>query len=268
MDNEKLKTWLVVGASSGFGHEICRQLLAKNKNVIAVARRVPDFTDNRALCLSVDATQPQTIRAAIKTAIDKFGHIDALVNCCGLGQWQTFESTTDDEFRKLMDVSFWGYVNTIREVLPLFRVQGHGLIVNISSQSGMCPRIYGTAYCSAKYAIEGLTGALWCETQKFCKVIAVEFGVFPTGMASKDMMRENTFPEYENLPPIPYKIKRHYKNDIALAVSYLINVAQQQNPPRRIILGRDAYDRIKQEVRATLAVLKKSKPFFNVSKKS
>ena len=87
-------------------------------------------------------------------------------------------------------------------------------------------------------------------------------------MASKDMMRENTFPEYENLPPIPYKIKRHYKNDIALAVSYLINVAQQQNPPRRIILGRDAYDRIKQEARATLAVLKKSKPFFNVSKKS
>ena len=51
MDNEKLKTWLVVGASSGFGHEICRQLLAKNKNVIAVAASLILQIIGRCVCL-------------------------------------------------------------------------------------------------------------------------------------------------------------------------------------------------------------------------
>ena len=267
MNIDNVKTWFVVGASSGFGYEICRQLLLQGHNVVAVARRVPDFNNEKALCLSVDVTKPETISKAVKSAINKFEKIDILINCCGLGQWQTFEATTEQEFRNLMEVSFWGYVNTIREILPLFRLQGKGTIINISSQSGMCPRIYGSAYCSAKYAVEGLTGALWCETKRFCKVMAVEFGAFPTGMAAKDLSRKNDMPEYENLQPIPYKIKRYYKNDISKAVSYLISVAQQKQLPRRIFLGRDAYDRIKQESKSILSDLCHSKSFFNVSKK-
>ena len=67
IDIEKIKTWFVTGASSGIGHELCRQLLEKGYNVIAVARRIPDFEHENALCLSVDVTKPETILVMANT---------------------------------------------------------------------------------------------------------------------------------------------------------------------------------------------------------
>ena len=65
IDKSKIKTWFVTGASTGVGHEMCRQLLETRDgmyNVIAVSRRVPDFNHPNALCLSVDITKPEDIK--------------------------------------------------------------------------------------------------------------------------------------------------------------------------------------------------------------
>ena len=153
IDKEKIKTWFVTGASSGVGHELCKQLLKKGYNVIAVARRVPDFEHENALCLSVDVTKPETIKEAVKKGIDKFGKIDVLSNNAGISANITCEEETLEHMKEVMDINFFGTFNTINTLLPHFRENKNGTIICNTSQSGLTPRLYGAAYCSSKDSV-------------------------------------------------------------------------------------------------------------------
>lgn len=143
IDKEKIKTWFVTGASSGVGHELCKQLLERDYNVIAVARRVPDFVHKNALCLSVDVTKPETIIDAIQKGIECFGKIDVLSNNAGISANITCEEETLEHMKQVMEVNFFGTFNTINALLPHFRQNKNGTIINNTSQSGLTPRLWG-----------------------------------------------------------------------------------------------------------------------------
>ena len=80
IDKEKIKTWFITGASSGLGHELCRQLSERGYNVIAAARRKPDFEQGNILSLSMNVTKKEEIKNAINEGIKKFGEINVIVN--------------------------------------------------------------------------------------------------------------------------------------------------------------------------------------------
>lgn len=242
ISKDKIKTWFVTGASSGIGHEMCKQLLKKGYNVIAVARRIPDFTHENALCLSVDVTQPETIHKAVNFGIEKFGKIDVLVNNAGILSSSTIEDETLDHMKQLMEVNFFGSFNTMNALIPHFRANKNGTIINNTSKSGISPRRFGAAYCSSKHAIEGLTGVCYRECKRFIRTMAFELGWFAaSGIKPDSKTQLKNIPEiYRGLNDIDVKVKEKFTNDLPIAVSLIINEIEKEKIPRRFILGRDS----------------------------
>ena len=259
IDKEKIKTWFVTGASSGVGHELCKQLLKKGYNVIAVARRVPDFEHENALCLSVDVTKPETIKEAVKKGIDKFGKIDVLSNNAGISANITCEEETLEHMKEVMDINFFGTFNTINTLLPHFRENKNGTIICNTSQSGLTPRLYGAAYCSSKYAIEALASVVWIEAQYFCRVITVELGWFNgTGISKFYNTCQTKYDEYKKAKS-PVRYYPDFKNDLYLAIKYIIDEVEKEKIQRRLILGKDAIIKIDAEIKYLRKNWKQSK---------
>lgn len=249
INKDKIKTWFVTGASSGIGKEICKQLLEKGYQVIAVSRRLTDFKGDNVLCLSVDVTKPETIQEAIKAGLEKFGRIDVLVNSAGISSYLTVEEEPEEEMRKVMETNYWGTYNTCHNMISLFREQKHGTIINISSECGLVPRAFGAAYCSSKHAVEGLTSVLWWEAQKFCRVMAVELSYFENTEIGKDKPHGTNFEEYKNISATHTKfIRWHFNNDLSVAVNYIIKEAEKEKMQRRLMLGRDIICKIQAEL--------------------
>ena len=249
IDKNKIKTWFVTGASSGVGHELCKQLLERGYNVIAVARRVPDFEHENALCLSVDVTAPQTIQEAILKGIDKFGKIDVLSNNAGISANITCEEENLEHMKEVMEVNFFGTFNTINALLPHFRANKNGTIVCNTSQSGLTPRLYGSAYCSSKYAIEALTSVVWIEAQYFCRVMTVELGWFSgTGISKFYTPCQTQYDEYKKAKS-PVYYYSDFKNDLNLAIKYIIDEIEKEKIQRRLILGKDAIIKVDSEIK-------------------
>ena len=271
----KIKTWFVTGASSGVGHEVCYQLIERGYNVIAVSRRIPEFKGKNILSLSVDVTQPESIDKAINLGIEKFGSIDVLMNNAGITSNSTLEELSVSELNKVMDVNFYGAFYTMKALLPYFRKNQNGTIINNTSQSGISVRSYESAYCASKHALEGLTGAVWCDTQKFCRVMAVELGYFPGTEIAKDMPEKITYiEEYEGISPFYKKYDRNFINYLDKAVSNIIETVEQKELPRRLMLGKDALiqigaevDWIKQDLKNSQKATKRCSQFNNDNKK-
>ena len=245
----KIKTWFVTGASSGVGKELCSQLADRGYNIIAVARRMPEFKGENILSLSVDVTKPDMIDQAVKLGIEKFGTIDVLVNNAGISQYSTCEELTSDELHNVMNVNFYGAFYTIKALLPHFRKNMNGTIINNTSQSGISIRSYGSAYCASKHALEGLTGAVWYDTQKFCRVMAVELGYFPGTEIAKNLPATLTkLKEYEGILPFYKEYRKDFTNNLSKAVRCIIDTVEQKKLPRRLMLGKDSIIQIGAEI--------------------
>lgn len=260
INKEKIKTWLVTGASSGVGNVMVKELLKREYNVIAVSRRLPDFKHENVLSLSVDVTYPDSIRNAIYSGIEKFGTIDVLVNNAGITSNITLEEESVQHIKEVMETNFFGTFNTIHAILPYFRQSKNGTIVNNTSQSGLAPRGLGSAYCSSKHAIEGLTGVAWLETYKFCRVMAFELGGFPeTGIFERMLQVNTNIEEYKNLKNIHKNIYNIYENNLESAVSCIIDTVENETLPRRLILGKDACAKVDAEIKWLKKDIEKSK---------
>lgn len=247
IDKNKIKTWFVTGASSGVGHKLCEELLNRGYNVIAVARRIPDFKSENALCLSVDVTNPETIQNAIKLGIERFGKIDVLSNNAGISASVTCEEETLEHMKEVMEVNFFGTFNTVNALLPHFRKNKNGTIINNSSMHGLSLRANGGAYCSSKHAIEGFTKVCWHETKNFCRVMTLELGFFPGTDIGTGKVVKTHIEEYSNIKDFYKHFYYTFNNDLDTAIPLLINQVEQEKLPRRLILGKDAYIKVKAE---------------------
>ncbi len=260
INKEKIKTWLVTGASSGIGKQISKELLNREYNVIAVARRTPDIIHKNVLCLSVDVTKPEAINEAIQKGIEKFGKIDVLLNNAGLTASITLEEETLEHMKSVMETNFFGYFNTIHAILPHFRQNKNGTIINNISESGLTPNAYSSAYCSSKHALEGLTGVCLIETQKFCRVMSIELGWFEGTNIIKNQIRTNSaYDEYKELSPLHKPVNSSFKNDLTIALNCIIDTVELEKLPRRLILGKDAFQKINSEADSLRKDLKNSK---------
>ena len=258
INKEKIKTWFVTGASSGVGYEIVKQLLKRGYNVIAVARRIPDFVAPNCLCLSCDVTNPIMVKNAIQEGMQKFGKIDVLVNNAGTTAGILCEDETIEHMKAVMDVNYFGAFNTIKELLPYFRKNCNGTIINNTSMHGLSIRSYGSAYCSSKHALEGLTSVIKHETASFCRVMAFELGFYEgTDIVKNSVGIKNTKKEYNNLRIFYKPFNYHnYVNHLDKTIELIIDTVEQNNLPRHLILGRDAVFKVKTELDILMKDLK------------
>ena len=162
-----MPTILITGASSGFGLESAKLFAAKGHNVVATMRNtaaVPELDGlPNVLVTRLDVQDAESIQEALKTAINRFGHIDAVVNNAGFSLWGVFESLPRKKIQEQFDVNVFGVMEVTRAVLPHFRARRKGVIVNVSSGAGVFGLPMITAYNASKFALEGFSESLSYE---------------------------------------------------------------------------------------------------------
>ncbi|MGF7146478.1 NAD(P)-dependent dehydrogenase (short-subunit alcohol dehydrogenase family) [Sphingomonas zeicaulis] len=155
------RIWLVTGASRGLGHEIARAALDAGETVVATARSVEAVRaafggdQDRLHVLPLDITDADAASAVAAEVIERFGAIDVLVNNAGYAELGFFETFTDAEVRRQFEVNLFGTMNVARAVVPHMRARRSGLIVTISSVSGLVSNGGGAVYAASKFAVEG-----------------------------------------------------------------------------------------------------------------
>lgn len=256
--------WLITGCSTGFGREIARAALEAGHSVVVTARRaeaVRDFADefgDRALAVALDVTDTGQVAAAVAAADEAFGGIDVLVNNAGHGYLSAVEEGEDAEVRKLFDVNYFGAVDMIKAVLPAMRARGSGHIINISSMTGLVANPPNAYYSSTKFALEALTEALAAEVRPLgIKVTAVEPGAFRTDWATRSM-KESDAPitDYADVAARKDLIKQfadHLPGDPRKVAEAVLMVAKLDEPPLRLLLGRDVLKAMRDKIAALSA---------------
>ncbi len=162
------KTILITGASSGIGKASAKLFHEKGWNVVATMRS-PDegnrvdharqYTGRQARCFRIMTAS----RLHFAAGIDRFGRIDALVNNAGYGQYGVFEAVPPEKIKQQFDVNVFGVMDVTRAILPHFRANKPGMIVNVSSGAGLFTLPMISRYCASKFALEGFTEALSYE---------------------------------------------------------------------------------------------------------
>jgi NAD(P)-dependent dehydrogenase (short-subunit alcohol dehydrogenase family) len=256
--------WLITGCSTGFGREIARAALEAGHSVVVTARRadaVQDFGNeygDRALAVALDVTDTGQIAAAVAAADKAFGGIDVLVNNAGHGYLSAVEEGDDAEVRKLFDVNYFGAVDMIKAVLPSMRARGSGHIVNISSMTGLVANPPNAYYSSTKFALEAVTEALATEVRPLgVKVIAIEPGAFRTDWATRSMKESDTpISDYADVAARKDLIKQfadHLPGDPRKVAEAVLMVTELDDPPLRLLLGRDVLKAMRDKIAATTA---------------
>ncbi|MFX1707480.1 oxidoreductase [Chitinophaga sp. CC14] len=258
MDNKKV--WFVTGASKGLGRSLVKQLLGKGYKVAATSRSIDDLrkiaTDEDFLPLAVDLKNENSIQAAVKETISRFGRIDVLVNNAGYGQVGSIEELSDAESRSNFDVNVFGLLNVTRNILPQMRAQQSGQIFNISSIAGFTGGFPGFGiYCATKFAVDGLSESLAAEVKPFgISVTIVSPGYFRTDFLTSGSLGvpANPLAAYEAVRATQHahqeEINGNQPGDPEKAVAAIIDIADMENAPLHLFLGEDAYNLAYQKI--------------------
>lgn len=166
---------IVTGATRGMGRAISTRLAASGARVALVARTGAALRDTEreigaaggeAASFVADISDGPSVEAMVQGVLGRFGRIDVLVNCAFWGPPGSLEQTDEAFWDRTLDSCLKGPYLCTRAVHPTMRAQGGGAIVNIGSQAGKIGEDNRTAYCAAKWGLEGLTAALQIELLK------------------------------------------------------------------------------------------------------
>jgi NAD(P)-dependent dehydrogenase (short-subunit alcohol dehydrogenase family) len=184
-DRTMRKTVLITGCSSGIGRATGSHFARNGWNVVATMRRPEAGNElsklDGVLVTRLDVQELASIDQAIAAGIARFGRIDALINNAGFGLYGVFEATPREKIKEQFDVNVFGVMDVTRAILPHFRKNRAGLIVNISSGVGVFAVPLLSLYCASKFALEGFSEALSYELAPFGITVKV---VEPGGVAS------------------------------------------------------------------------------------
>ena len=167
-------TALITGASQGIG-KATALLFAKNGYDLIITARTKDRLESvaeeirslgtQALAITTDVSDRSAVEALINLGIERFSQIDVLVNNAGVCMNAPMVKTTIEDWERIINVNLWGYIYTIYTLLPHFLAKKQGNIINVGSFGGKVPLPNMTAYCTSKYAINGLTETLRIELE-------------------------------------------------------------------------------------------------------
>ncbi len=244
--------WFITGCSTGFGRELASQVLDLGHRTVVTARNPADVKDlaelGEALVLKLDVTEQRQIDAAIKAAEKKFGRIDVLVNNAGIGYFGAVEESEEKEVRRMFEINVFGLSRMIQAVLPGMRKRRHGFIVNLSSIGGLRGFPSLGFYNATKFAVEGLSEALWQEVEALgIKVMLVEPSGFRTDWAGRSANESKLqIADYSATAGEWRKairaISGRQPGDPVRAASAIIKAVASPHPPHHLLLGSDAYE--------------------------
>ena len=166
------KVIAVTGASGGIGRASARRFAAPGKTVVLVARgerglqgvaEEVEAAGGKAVVLAVDVADFPAVRRAIDRIESDVGELDVLVNAAFTSVFAPFDKIDAQEYRRITEVTYLGYVHTTMAALPYFKRRDRGTIVQVGSALAYRGIPLQTAYSGAKHAIQGFHEALRCE---------------------------------------------------------------------------------------------------------
>ena len=246
------KTWFITGAGRGMGVEFAQAALAAGHNVVATGRS-PDAVAQAVgeaddlVVVKLDVTRAQDAEAAVRTAVDRFGGIDVLVNNAASFYAGFFEELTPEQMERQLAVSLIGPMNVTRAVLPVMRRQRSGHVVAISSLAGLAGFEYNTAYAASKFGLDGWMESLAPEVEPFgIHTTVVNPGFFRTELLTKESTNYAE-PFIEDYAERNAAHREFYESmngkqpgDPAKLAQALLTIADEEHPPFRLIAGADA----------------------------
>ncbi|WP_347986442.1 oxidoreductase [Methylomonas sp. AM2-LC] len=243
--------WFITGCSTGFGRELAKQLLERGYRTVITARDPETLNSlaalGEALVLKLDVTDQDQIDAAILAATQRFGSIDVLVNNAGIGYFAAVEESEEAEIRKMFEINFFGLSRMIHAVLPAMRQRKSGYIVNFSSLAGLRSFPALGYYNATKFAVEGLSEALWQEVEPLgIKVMLVEPSGFRTDWAGRSADEsQQQIADYAATAGVwrsqVRAISGHQPGDPIRGMHAIIQAIETTNPPHHLLLGKDAF---------------------------
>jgi NAD(P)-dependent dehydrogenase (short-subunit alcohol dehydrogenase family) len=255
------KVWLITGASRGMGADFARAALAAGHSVVASGRdrdRVSKVlgTSSDLLGVTLDVTSAADAEAAVRAAVDRFGHIDVLVNNAASFYAGYFEELTPAQIDRQLAASLIGPMNVTRAVLPVMRRQRSGHIISISSSAGLAAGFeFVSAYAASKFGLEGWMESVQAEIGPFgIATTIVNPGFFRTELLTEQSTNyaEPSIAEYDDRrgPLVEYWKAQNGRQsgDPAKLARALITIASEKQPPRRFIAGADAIATAEQKI--------------------
>ncbi|HZZ18140.1 MAG TPA: SDR family oxidoreductase [Opitutaceae bacterium] len=200
------KTVLITGTSTGFGRTAALHFIRQGWNVVATMRQPAaekELSDLPGVLVTrLDVQDRASIEAAIEAGISRFGKIDVLVNNAGFGLFGLFEATSREKIQEQFEVNVFGVMDVTRAILPHFRSNKAGVILNVSSGAGIFTLPMLSLYCASKFALEGFSESLSYElsSQNITVKIIEPGGVVSTGFGKRtgaEASKNAAIPDYE-----------------------------------------------------------------------
>ena len=258
-----VKTWFITGASRGFGRELTEQLLARGDRVAATLRKPDQLADlaavhgDRLWVRALDVTDTAAMREVVDAAFAELGRIDVVVSNAGYGVVGAAEELSDAQIDDLIATNLTGSIQLARAVVPHLRAQAGGHILQVSSMGGQMAFPGFSLYHTTKWGIEGFFEAFAPEVAPFdIRTTLVEPGMIRTSFYAS-VVRAPVSAAYADSPAVSRGEMplADMPGDQAKVVAAMIDVAELDDPPRRLLLGSDAYTLVRTALAERLAAV-------------
>jgi NAD(P)-dependent dehydrogenase (short-subunit alcohol dehydrogenase family) len=253
------KVWFVTGSSRGLGRNFVEAALRRGDQVAATARSTESLDElvaahgDAVLPLAMDVTDRAAVARSVERAVAHFGRLDVVVNNAGYAQIGAVEELTERELREQLETNLFGAVWVIQAVLPHLRAQGSGHIFQLSSAAGLITMPLGGAYSASKWALEGLNEALAQEVAELgIKVTIIEPGGFATrsGKNPDPLANGHVAEAHPAYAPLRRRmasaLAKQPEGDPAAAARALLELADMDDPPVRVLFGTGFYPMIQK----------------------
>jgi NAD(P)-dependent dehydrogenase (short-subunit alcohol dehydrogenase family) len=257
------KTIFITGASKGFGRIWVDAFLERGDRVVATSRNIAAYDDlvkkypDTFLPVSLDITNKAEVDATLAKAAAYFDGLDVVINNAGYGLFGAVEEVEEQQARDVLNTNVLGTLFVTQAAIPIFREQGYGHIIQLSSVLGIWSLPILGLYNASKFAVEGMSEALAMEVKDFgIHVTIVEPNGYKTDFGGDSAVAAVANPVYARVREQLFQTEGMPKDeygDPAATVPAILKLIDAPHPPLRLFLGNLGLRKTKSEYARKLA---------------
>jgi NAD(P)-dependent dehydrogenase (short-subunit alcohol dehydrogenase family) len=255
------KVWFITGCSKGFGRIWAEAALERGDKVAATARdastleALAEKYGDSVLTMALDVQDRDADRAAVKTAHEKFGRLDVVVNNAGYGLFGAIEEVSEEEARDQIETNLFGALWVTQAALPIMRGQGSGHVIQVSSIGGVTAFPEVGLYHASKWGLEAFSQSLSQEVADFgIDVTLVEPQGFSTDWAGPSSIHATEMDVYDPMREGRRKqLGARKRGDPEATGAAILKLVDAEKPPLRCFFGATAFDIVRPDYESRIA---------------